>query len=340
MLRNFIVALVVVSASAAFAVDRTEDFKLSPAPRFVRGVVESDAFSPFGLPSWRNTASDLKKLIGFQTSVKSQGHRGTCSIFSSIAEVESLLKIRNGKEYDLSENYLEYLIMSKIKSSPSEGSDTEWNIPALQQYGALFESTWPYEEDDWTGDDFSSDVQAKISSTCGHVVGKNNKACLLGHMDPSNDQFSDEAEKVARELGTSSLTYQTIGNQNEIKQALDNNQPLTLGLRFFYKAWNHRKMTEYGLGERDMNAWAHGTVSTPTAQDIQLSSKHSAGHSIVVVGYDDAKRVYYFKNSWGTGNFGAVSNFLGNGSTDGYGTITYDYAHRYGTFNKVSFGRK
>lgn len=336
MFKNVLMTALMVSASFLQAKNVADDFVLDPAPRFVRGVVETDAFSPFEFFRL-DAANDLEKAIGFQTPVKSQGGRGTCSIFSAAAEVESLLKIRDGVEYDLSENYLEYLVMSRIKSNPSEGSDTDWNIPAFQRYGAIHEATWPYETEDWTSQDLSLEIEQKAQGTCGHLSGKNQKACLLGHMDPTNDRFARDAAQTAKKLGTAGLRFTGLGGQNEVKQALNNSEPLVLGVRFFYKAWNHRKMEEYGLGKRDMDSWGKGVVSTPTAQDVQISSQHPAGHSIVVVGYDDARRVYFFKNSWGTGNFGENSDLLGNNTTDGYGTITYDYAHRYGTFHRVWF---
>lgn len=343
MIKNFALLLVVAAASVAFADD---DFVLDPAPQSIRGVLETDTFTGptenGDVFNWFNRLigrrrSDLAALIGLQTPVKSQGGRGTCSIFSAAGEVESLLKIRDGKVHDLSENYLEYLVMSRVKSYPSEGSDTQWNIPAFQRFGAIFESTWPYETNDWTSNEISSSEKSKAQQTCGHLSGKNHAACLLSHMDPKDDKFADEAEKVARELKTAELRYESLDNQNEIRRALDNNEPLILGVSFFYKAWNHRKMEEYGLGKRNMTAWGKGIVSTPTQADLQVAQQHPAGHSIVIVGYDDAKRVYYFKNSWGTGSFGATSDLLGAGSTDGYGSITYDYAHHYGNFHRVYF---
>lgn len=323
------------SSALSLATGRNRDREpLDPAPTTIHPIFEdrlSVPVNPFAA-FLDNPANNLKAAIGNQTRVKAQGHRGTCSIFSAIGAVESLYKIKLAKELDFSENYLEYLVMSRMKSHASEGSDTPWNIPAMQRFGAVFSSTWPYEEWDWTeSEDLPEDEAEKAEQTCGSFQGNRQKACLLGHMDPMNDRFRQDAAQVLTNYGLNQLTYGALQSQAQVKAILNNHQPLILSVRFFYKAWNHRKMTEYGLGERDMVAWSKGVVSTPSPQDVQLSSQHPAGHSFVLVGYNDALRVYYFKNSWGTDGFGEKSDFLGSGSTPGYGTITYDYAHNYGT---------
>ena len=74
-----------------------------------------------------------------------------------------------------------------------------------------------------------------------------------------------------------------------------------------------------------------------------------AGHAIQIVGWDDEKKVqkvdetgalvkdadgnpvyetgfWIFKNSWGTGSFGAA-----NPHGDGYGYLSYEYVEEYGT---------
>ncbi len=84
-----------------------------------------------------------------------------------------------------------------------------------------------------------------------------------------------------------------------------------------------------------MEKWQKGQIDIPNARDLEVAKTHPGGHAILVVGYNNKERVYYFKNSWGTGNFGIVSDILGAGTTDGYGTIPYEYAHKYGVFYDV-----
>jgi hypothetical protein len=161
------------------------------------------------------------------------------------------------------------------------------------------------------------------------------KTCLITHADPRLDHYATEAGAFFQSHQPWRLRHRPLTYQTQIKELLDQGYPIILGVEFFYAAWNHREMPEIGLGERDMKAWYAGRVGIPTALDIQISRQHAAGHSLVVVGYDDAKQVYYFKNSWGTDSFGKDSDFLGKGTTAGYGTIPYQYAHYYGNFQDV-----
>jgi hypothetical protein len=122
---------------------------------------------------------------------------------------------------------------------------------------------------------------------------------------------------------------------SSIQKLLLRNEPLLLELDFFYGAWNHPKMEELEIGERDLNRWQKGEVQVPLKEDVFLSKTKPAGHSIVLVGFDNEKKVYFFKNSWGTSGFGEQSDLLGPNSSPGYGTIPYDYAHQWGTFYQV-----
>lgn len=318
-----------------------EEAPLDPGPKVVRPVKEIPAFRRFEPFRWdlRRTENDLSEVIARQTDVKSQGRRGTCSIFSATGMVESLYKISLNEDPDLSENYLEYLVMSKMKAVASEGSDTPLNIPAIKRYGTLFESDWPYEEYDWTNSGLPEFENEKAQTVCGHLFGNKKQACLLSHMDPDNDLHQEKAQEFYNTYKTQRLEYDYLDEESEIKRHLNRNHPLILSVEFFYGAWNHRKMEEYSIGQRDMVLWAKGMVSTPTPKDINLSRKHPAGHSFVIVGYDDNKQVYFFKNSWGLGSFGVSSDLLGPATTNGYGSITYGYAHRFGTFYLVNLQR-
>ena len=106
-------------------------------------------------------------------------------------------------------------------------------------------------------------------------------------------------------------------------------------MNFFYGAWNHSKMKEYGLGKPNAQKWTKGEVGIPTPEDHKVFKTYSMGHSVLVVGFDSEKKVYFFKNSWGKTGFGAQSNLLGPRSTPGYGTIPFDYAHTHGMFYRI-----
>lgn len=125
----------------------------------------------------------------------------------------------------------------------------------------------------------------------------------------------------------------------------------SLDTDFYYGAWNHREATALGL-TRNMNHWARGIMGYPIhgSRDREVSLRKPAGHSIVLVGYDDEvevtiqslmtdgstkeftqRGVYYFKNSWGMESFG-IDFELNGRAYSGYGMITQAYAHEFGQF--------
>jgi hypothetical protein len=138
------------------------------------------------------------------------------------------------------------------------------------------------------------------------------------------------------------------------KSVLRKGEPIVLEVDFFYGAWNHAKAPLYGI-ERDLDLWKKGIVTNPErgSIDFEESNKHSMGHSVLVVGYDDNKiitrtikmtdgtsktftykGVYYFKNSWGTDNFASDAK-IGNVKIPGYGMIVQKYAEDQGAFFRL-----
>ncbi len=333
---SLIISVLLGSFLSAYAY---EDSPLDPTVPAIHPVQvnEQDFFPKNPLEFRPLYASDLRALVSRQTPVKSQIMRGTCSIFSALGIVESLYKIHTEKEMDLSENYLEYLVMSRMKQIAQEGSDIPLNIPAIAYYGMIEENVWPYEGYDWMKPSLPIEEKLASDKMCGSFDGNRRQACLISHLDPMNDPYVENAKAFAQSHGTNRFRYGVLTQQGQIQWFLNNNLPVVLSIEFFYGAWNHRMMETYAIGTRNMDMWSKGIVSFPQANDIQISRQHPAGHSIVIVGYDDSRRVYYFKNSWGTQGFGDQSDLLGAGTTAGYGAISYDYAHNFGSFYQVVY---
>lgn len=293
---------------------------------------------PFKKPwSVRPVSNDLARLISLQTPVKSQERRGVCSIFSAAGIFESLFKRKSHAELDLSENYLAYIVISKIINGRESGSTANENFRALRQRGGLEEEFWTYEGQDWMSATLSEHEIEKRDFECGNLIGKKQELCFRTHRDPDRDPFRLPAKNFEKLYGTQSIEARIISTQAEAQRRLSEDEPVLLEMTFFYGAWNHRKMIDVGLGEPDAQKWIKGEVGVPSVDDINLSKLKPAGHSIVLVGYDLNRKVYFFKNSWGTASFGLESDLLGPGTTPGYGTIPFDYAHRFGTFYRVIY---
>lgn len=313
--------------------------------------------------------SETAEVIAFQTEVKSQAGRGTCSIFSATAYIEGLL-VQKGDfsgDLDLSEEWLQYIA---VGGSTSDGSYASKNFSALRNWGIPHEKTLPYIGVDWV-DSYSLESEKR----CGHLKeSMKKKACQVVHFDPAFLKKSDAelldqttsyfapnfvaARTEAKEIRDQHIKFKTtsysIYDTNQVKQLLLEGKPVVLESDFYYGAWNHRKATELGI-DRNMDFWNKGIVTHPVpgSMDEEKSRTEPAGHSILVVGFDDEKiveqnikmrdgttkkvrfkGVYYFKNSWGKDSFGRDFEVDGK-KFPGYGMMVQDYAHGYGSFYKI-----
>jgi hypothetical protein len=314
--------------------------------------------------------NDIHKVIALQTPVKSQGSRGTCSIFSATALLESIFKREKSLELDLSEEWLEFIAM---EGKTSEGSNAYTNYFLYSRKGMVLEKTWPYIGENWTSM-FSTLAQDR----CGHLEDDEETSCLLGHrshkllyvseqelLNTASENYDPEfvtIRKSAKEFkqvhldGFVGMGYPYLYSASQIKKLLDQKIPVIVGLRFFYGAWNHRLASGMGLG-RNMEFFEKGVVGYPEPEslDYEVSTEEDnrAGHSIVIVGYDDNKviqtkvkmkdgtekefsyrGVFYFKNSWGTQGFGSRFE-LDSKAYPGFGVITQKYALQHGSWFKL-----
>lgn len=306
-------------------------------------------------------ANDTKEVIGYQTPVRSQAARGTCSIFSATAYLEGLL-IKKGfanNTLDLSEEWLQY---TSVRNQTTDGSSAYSNFGAIRDYGMPSEQSYPYIGEDWT------EVFHPLKDIrCGALTGTAQKSCFIVHRDPSlltkTDAeimaiYSDKEFVNARSEAYEMKTHLNFYSRNfslyyvsDIKSLLQNGTPVILEIDFYYGAWNHREADHLGI-DRNLDHWSKGIVTNPEtgSLDAEISPEHPAGHSILVVGYDDNiiventvkmkdgtskkftyKGVYYFKNSWGTSSFGSQFE-IGGDKFPGYGMMVQKYAEEQGQF--------
>jgi hypothetical protein len=320
----------------------------------------NDLDDKLGLP----TKTDVHSLIALQTSVKSQKSRGTCTMFTTMGMIEHLfIKERNAsKSIDLSEEWMEYIIMTKKQT---EGSSTSKNFKAALKNGFTTEKMWPYLGKRWR--ELTDSPLA--SETCSHLEGPKLQSCLLGHRDPDFLTMSDELLmqrdfefyniksdalsniSVLNDLIVKKKSYR-LKKLSDVKRLLSEGTALIMGTKLYYGSWNHSKTDKLEIQKRDKSKWYKGIVAYPEpgSKDRRISFEQGGGHSLIIVGYDDEKviesrmlmedgtwkefsykGVYYFKNSWGVR--GSGKRFVLDGVTyPGYGMITQKYAHEMGTF--------
>jgi C1A family cysteine protease len=361
----FLFAFTIAIASFPLNAKPTLDFPLDkPYPKTHR-LSKIKTIEPFWvLPK----NSDVDDLIKKQSPIRNQAARGTCSIFSATALLESLLLIEgNTTQIDLAEEFLEYIA---ARTRTVDGSTSDANIRNFQSYGMPNENTMPYIGQTWKTLGFSSLSQDR----CGKVSSYYLDSCLLAHYDPnllfaSENSLKDpkgslfnpdflkarqEAEHFRdTELNHSSGPYY-YSSISSIKQSLKNGIPVLVDLDFYYGAWGHSGASSLGIkitGKEFSNGW----VGYPEYNSVDRNKSHdkAAGHSILIVGYDDDyeisteanmddgttkkfkyKGAFIFKNSWST-YYGR--QFTWHGKTyPGYGAITYQYAQEFGGFFGMS----
>lgn len=94
--------------------------------------------------------------------------------------------------------------------------------------------------------------------------------------------------------------YARIKNTLEMKRSLVINGPFLAGVEV-YKSWFNKKPEETGL------------IPMPKPND-----KLMGGHAVCIVGYDDAKKIFKFKNSWSA-----------KWADRGYGYLPFAYLDKY-----------
>jgi len=268
----------------------------------------------------------FSELVAEQSPVKSQGRRGVCSIFATVALMEHLyIKEGSVPDPDFSEQYLQWSAKNQVGAfANTEGSNANVNLQAIRQFGIVTEDKSPYESLPWNT--------------------SNDPACTGGEGLPTRCYTNGDPPQAARDAQKWKLPRGRFLNNRSIKAHLrDKRTAVVVGFTFFYQAWNHRASTLPVNAE----AWARGAVIYPNETDKQASLEHRAGHAVVIVGWDDdheepirdengdpvldasgnpvmEKGFYIFKNSWGTWSFG-VDNPYGAG----YGYISMRYVDEY-----------
>lgn len=253
------------------------------------------------------------------------------STFSTVAYMEHLY-ITEGTitNPDFSEQYLQWSAKFEVNSFPNtSGSNANRNIEAINRFGIPAEDAWTYEPSEWGESDGAQCVKSDDVERPTRCY--------------TNGAPTDEA--IAAEKFTLPGGRYISTRQRDIKARIHNKkQAVVVGLTFFYQSWNHRRSTL----PSNSDYWDQGYVLYPNAEDKALGLEKRAGHSILIVGWDDELEVpsmdkdgkpvvdangdpvvqkgfFLFKNSWGTGGFGA-QNKLG----DGYGWLSMKYVEEYG----------
>ena len=278
--------------------------------------------------------ASFTELVELMSPVKSQGSRGVCSIFSTVGLMEHLYLSAGADDPDFSEQYLQWSAKFQVGSfRNTSGSNASFNLQAINRFGIVVESLWPYESTQWgPGNDPECDPMADGDEDDEGMPTK----CYTNGQPPA-------AAVSGQKFGLPAGRFLSV---LDVKSHLKNRQTAVIAdLDFFYQAWNHRRSTL----PTNKGYWDQGYVLYPNDQDKRVSLEKRAGHSIVLVGWDDTLEVpvmddsgeqvigsdgepvvergfYLFKNSWGTAGFG-----IQNDHGAGYGWISQRYVREFGS---------
>ncbi|MCA9488614.1 MAG: proprotein convertase P-domain-containing protein [Myxococcales bacterium] len=263
----------------------------------------------------------------WQSPVRSQGSRGVCSIFSTVGLMEHLyLKEGTIPNPDFSEQFLQWSVKVEVGDfATTEGSSASSNLTAINRYGIVEESDWPYQTSPWS------------TSNDPACTGENRPVKCYTNGDPPASAMAAERWHLPAGRWISS-------RPDSIKaHMVSKEEAVVVGGKFFYQAWNH------GASELPVNRdfYKAGYVTSPNADDIAQAERKPAGHSFLLVGWDDTLEVqkrdgqgnlltdeagnplmekgfFLFRNSWGAGTFGSTNPYGA-----GYGWISMAYVETY-----------
>lgn len=276
-------------------------------------------------------------LVEMQSPVRNQASRGVCSIFSTVALMEHLyIKEGSLKNPDFSEHYLQWSVKAELGAyTNTEGSNADRNIEAISRFGIVDEATSPYQTSRWT------------TSNDPRCTGKDQPIVCYTNGDPS------DAVKAAKKWKLPRVRWVSPKRQSIKAFMFQNKQAVVAGMTFFYQSWNHRGGSLPVNGEYARK----GYILYPNAKDKEVAKEKPAGHSILIVGWDDdlevptvdetgavvkdaagnpvtEKGFFLIKNSWGTGNFGTENPFGA-----GYGWLSMRYVEEYANLNGADVPR-
>lgn len=258
----------------------------------------------------------------YQSPVKNQVDRGTCTAFAIMAALETF----PGFPVDLSEQYLYYQAKLKYYDKISEytqGAALEFYIDVLQESGTLREDQAPYnpeaplwDESESNFDKFKKDIQGRLYDYLQlHAFTYKLSPSSYTHLT-GDDAKNIEYLKKRLDNGTRAIP---IGY--DINIALWSTHPASkthkIDPKPFVQLYEESKPIGFQLAALKYGSDWYKEMSNGTllAEYSDMNYKCDGGHAVAIVGYDEDG--FLIKNSWGTELFGE----------EGYGWVSFDY-HR------------
>ena len=254
----------------------------------------------------------------FQSAIKNQKDRGTCTAFAVVAAMETF----SGVPSDLSEQYIyawAKLNHYKEMAEYTEGAPLSFYCDILKKTGTVSETEVPYQPSAplWTKDASKFEaMKADIRASLWDMLSFQDYAFKL-----DEDQFTLKQGKAAKDIAW-------------LKQQLDNGvKSIPVGYAVSGKYWSQQSgridemldpadFLDVKIGDNIVHYGKAKLFNEKLAQQIvngeieakysQLEYRHDEGHAVAIVGY--SSKGFLIKNSWGT-----------DWADGGYAWISFDY---------------
>lgn len=234
----------------------------------------------------QDVKAEQKVLSDIQTPVKNQKKRDTCAYFAVSALVESQMKKLTGEDYDISEEFevFRHKVANAWRPEVEFGNTYDILQSIKSDMFVYEEAQLPYQAE---SPDFTKPFSAE--QTAFYDLRKQKVPSVQ-----------------IRSLGMKQLTQMFVRRSwsehviNEIKQ----DRPVVVTLNVAIPHINDEKGTF--------------TMTPEIAAQCDSKAIPCGGHAILLMGYDDERQVFMFKNSWGP--------TWGN---SGYGYVTFDHVNNY-----------
>ncbi len=271
----------------------------------------------------------------YQSPVKNQINRGTCTAFAVLAALETF----PGFPVDMSEQYLYYVAKSanydKIDDY-NQGAFLGYYIDALESSGTLSEVQVPYNpaapiwnDDASNFEKFKKDIQGSLYqylqlNAFAYKLSPNMYEYLLGDNAKNVELLKKRLDNGTRAIPVSYAmnpgfwSNHPASKENKIDPAS------------FVQLSEGDKLIGFNIAKLLHGSNWHEKISNGTlnADYTNMNLRCDKGHAVAIVGYDE--NGFLIKNSWGTELFG----------DEGYGWISFDYHRLFAKENLLLFAGK
>ena len=213
------------------------------------------------------------------TKIKNQFRDGGCRSFAALGALESHIKLKTGKEFDLSENNFEnrhgfYFGTNNVRSGRNRNSD----IPYLVNYGPILESDDSYIPMKGEGGENNYLTQEQVNEAAKNPVIKDGVKQIMGF-------------EFLKTVDTAKVSTSEDDELLQIKEAITKNGGVVADM---YMAHDGRKTFPY-TDEKYYNTdtkayYFDGNDSDRASKYNPIEAdgiKYGANHAITIVGWDD-----------------------------------------------------